>query len=330
MTQPVDAPTPIADPAPGPDLAARIAAMRRFNRFHTALVGALEEGFHASPLSLPQARVLHEIGAAPAGAPVASAEISRELRMDPGQLSRILTALCADGLTERSPDRRDARRMTLALTAAGWAMHARLTEAADARVGALLARLSPHGQAEAAGAMDRLMQLFGDEAAEAAAPRPAPVLRAPAPGELGALVGLQARYYHRAHGWDAEWERVAMQILSRFDPAARPGREKGWVAALDGAPVGCVFAAEDDAQTARLRLLYVDAAARGMGLGGRLVGECLGFAREAGYRRMRLWTMNVLEGARRIYAAHGFEMTAAEPVRQFGQDLVSETWEARL
>ncbi|MGG7568631.1 bifunctional helix-turn-helix transcriptional regulator/GNAT family N-acetyltransferase [Rhodovulum sp. DZ06] len=314
-----DAPSPMQ--APEAELSARIARMRRFNRFHTALVGALEEGFHDSPLSLPQARVLHEIGATPDGPPSAAA-LSKAMSMDPGQLSRILSALCAQGVIERNPDPDDARRMTLSLTRAGARMLAALEAESDARVGRLLARLSPAAQARAVAAMGMLEGLFAE------GPAPADlVLRDPKVGELGELVGRQAAFYAAAHGWDAEWERIALGIVSRFDPGAKPGREKGWVAELDGAPQGCVFAAEDDAETARLRLLFVDEAARGRGLGHMLVGECVAFARAAGYRRMRLWTIDVLAPARRIYAAHGFHVAEAAPVRQFGQDVVSETWE---
>lgn len=324
----------MTDPAPFPVPPARIAEMRAFNRFHTALVGALEEGMYASPLSLPQARALHEIGAAdhaaqsggePGGARLGAADLARALRMDEGQLSRILAALDAQGLIERLPDPADGRRRILCVTEAGRAMHGMLEAGSKAQVAGVLGRLAPAAQQEAAAAMARLQALFGEEA-----PPPPILLREPKVGELGQVVGRQAAWYHANLGWNGEWEAVAMEILSRFDPAARPGRERGWIADIGGEPAGSIFLAEDADGVARLRLLWVDERARGRGLGGALVGACMDQARAAGYARMRLWTMSTLVAARRIYAAAGFAPVSAEEGVFFGKTMASEMWEAQL
>lgn len=301
---------------------ARIDALRAFTRFHTVQVGALEEGLYASPLPLPRARALYEIGAV--AEPPSAAELARDMRMDEGQLSRILAALEADGLIERQADPADARRRLLVLRPAGREMHDALVAGSNAQAAALLGRLSPRAQEEATAAMTRLRALFGDR------PSGAPILRDPKVGELGRLVGLQAAGYHADHGWNGEWEAVALRILADFNPQIRPGRERGWVADMEGAAVGSIFLAEEDAQTARLRLLWVDEAARGMGLGARLIDACLSGARAAGYARMRLWTIDVLVPARKLYAAAGFRLVEATPGRHFGCDVVSETWEITL
>jgi GNAT superfamily N-acetyltransferase len=156
------------------------------------------------------------------------------------------------------------------------------------------------------------------------------ILRAPRPGDYGWIVSRHGAIYAAEHGWDISFEGLVAGLVADFVGSHDPARERCWIADLGGAPVGSVFCTRKDDDTARLRMLIVDAAARGHGAGGKLVDACMNFAREAGYRRMTLWTNDVLIAARKLYAARGWAMTAAEPVSQFGKDMVSETWEVGL
>lgn len=168
--------------------------------------------------------------------------------------------------------------------------------------------------------------------ARASAERPAAALqlRAPAPGDYGWIIARHGQLYAEEHGWDISFEGLVAGICAQFLAEHDPARERGWMAELDGRPVGSVHCMKLDDETAKLRMLIVDPSARGHGVGGLLVDECMRFAREAGYRRMTLWTYDILTAARRIYASRGWRLTAAEPVTQFRQAMVSETWEVEL
>lgn len=161
-------------------------------------------------------------------------------------------------------------------------------------------------------------------------PAVAVLLRAPEPGDYGWIIGRHGEIYAREHGWDISFEGLVAGICAQFLAGHDPARERGWMAELEGKPVGSVHCMRLDDETAKLRMLIVDPAARGHGVGGMLVDACMGFAREAGYRRMSLWTNDILTAARKIYVSRGWRMTAAEPVSQFGQAMVSETWEVEL
>ncbi|MEU6250096.1 GNAT family N-acetyltransferase [Glycomyces sp. NPDC047010] len=156
------------------------------------------------------------------------------------------------------------------------------------------------------------------------------IRRADRPGDLGWIVQSQGVYYAEALGWDAGYEAMVAKIVSGFADLD-PAREAVWIADVDGERAGSVALVDDGAPgTARLRILYVDPSARGLGLGSRLVGECLGFARDAGYERVVLWTVNVLDSARRIYQAAGFALGKEESFRRFGHDLTGQDWELEL
>ena len=301
--------------------AEHVSAVRRFNRFHTRLVGALNEHLLASPFSLPQARVLYELANAPAGAPVAAADLGRALGMDAGYLSRLIAGLVEAGLIARSPDPSSGRRLVLGLTEAGRAAFARLDAGSVEEVTALLRGLGERERGELTGAMGRIRRLLGDTSGE-----PIILLRDPAPGDLGTIVARQARLYAEEYCWDRTFEGLLAEIVAAFVRDFDPARERCWVAEREGEIVGSVFVVRQDDETAKLRMLYVDRAARGMGLGRRLVDQCLAFARERDYRRMVLWTNDVLVSARRIYQAAGFELVEEEPHRSFGKNLVGQYW----
>ncbi len=295
--------------------------MRRFNRFHTRLVGALGERLLASQYSLPQLRVLYEIAYAPADAPTSATQLGRDLDLDAGYLSRLLSGLEQAGLVDREPAPENARRLTLRLSAAGRKLFGQIDAASARQVADLLRSLSDREQSRLVGAMAQVERLLDRGAAG-----PDFILRDPAPGDLGLIVQQQALLYTREYGWDWTFEALLAEIVARFAREFIPGRERCWVAERDGEIVGSVFVVRQDDETAKLRMLYVDAAARGLGLGRRLVDECLRFAQQAGYRRMVLWTNAGLDAARRIYEAVGFELLEEEPHHSFGKDLIGQNW----
>jgi GNAT superfamily N-acetyltransferase len=150
------------------------------------------------------------------------------------------------------------------------------------------------------------------------------------PGDLGWVVMAHGEVYAAEFGWDASFEALVARIVADYAGDRDPTREAAWIAEVDGRRAGCVFCVAGDEQTAKLRILLVHPSARGHGLGHQLVATCLDFARRAGYARMELWTNDVLAAARRVYLQHGFTLTAAQPHRSFGADLVGQTYETDL
>jgi DNA-binding MarR family transcriptional regulator/GNAT superfamily N-acetyltransferase len=301
----------------------RVASVRRFNRFFTQKIGVLQEGLLDSPFSLTEVRVLYEL--AHRASPTAS-ELARDLGLDPGYLSRLLRRFGKQGLLERSPSESDGRQSHLALTPAGRAAFAPLNARSAAEIAALLEPIAAADQVRLVQAMRTIEALLGG-----APERPSPFLLRPhQPGDMGWIVQRHGTVYAEEYGWDATFEalvaEVAAEFLRKFDPA----REHSWIAEKDGEIVGSVLLVAHGAGTAKIRLLIVDRKARGLGLGARLVDECIRFARRVGYRKVTLWTNSVLLAARRIYEAAGFRLVAAEPHRSFGKDLVGETWELEL
>lgn len=309
---------------PAPD-SGEVAAVRAFNRFHTRLVGALNGRMLDSPYALPQLRVLYEIAIAPEDAPPTAAKLADALGVDAGYLSRLIARLAADGLVARAPFPGHGRRLALRLTDAGRAAFATIDASSAAEVAALLAPLSPAERRALTGAMQRVRRLLGDPAAERRI-----VVREPRPGDLGWVVHRHGALYAAEHRFDRSFEGLVADIVGRFVRTFDPSGERAWIAELDGEIVGSVLVVREDAETARLRLLYVEPLARGLGLGRRLVELALAFARGSGYRRMELWTNDILGAARRIYEEAGFTLVAEDPHRSFGRDLVGQTWAREL
>ena len=304
-------------------LDARVAAVRRFNRFYTQQIGALKEGLLDSPFSLAEARVLYEL--AHRERPTATA-LGRDLGLDAGYLSRILRGFESHGLLTRAPAEADGRQKPLTLTRKGQQAFAPLHARSRDEIAAMLQKLPPADQERLTSAMDTIQRLLG------ARPEPAApyVLRPPHPGDMGWVVHRHAVLYAQEYGLDEEFEALVAEIVARFIRTFDPKRERCWMAERDGETVGSVFVVKRSATVAKLRLLLVEPSARGLGIGARLVDECLRFARRAGYRKMTLWTQSVLVAARHIYAAAGFHKVHEERSRSFGQNLISETWELKL
>ena len=305
-------------------------AVRRFNRFYTRRIGVLHENLAATRFTLTESRLLWELAHRDR---TTAAELARDLDLDPGYLSRLLRTFKEQHLirSERAAD--DARHLHLRLTASGRRAFAPLDRQSAADVERLLAGLADGEQQRLLGAMAEIEALLGER------PRASGwLLRAPRAGDIGWVVERHGRVYADEYGWDLRFEslvaRIAADFVDRFDAA----REACWIAERDGANAGCVFLvqARDDATgapvagTAQLRLLLVEPAARGLGIGARLVDECERFARRSGYGRIVLWTNSVLGAARAIYVRAGYRLVASEPHESFGHSLVGETWELAL
>ena len=302
---------------------AQVATVRAFNRFHTRLVGALDRRILDSPHSLTESRVLFEIAH---GSDLTAAALAKALRLDPAYLSRVLARLAALDLIDKRPSAGDGRASTLQLTRAGRAALDRLDRAAAAEAAATLEPLSRARRAKVAAAMATITaELSGEVAAE-----PPIVVRGHAPGDIGWIVHRHGALYAAEYGWDETFEGLVAEIAGRFLKAHDPGRERCWVAEREGEILGSVFVVDAGGGDAKLRLLYVEPNARGGGLGRRLVEEALRFAARAGYRKMTLWTNDILVAARRTYEAAGFRLVASEPHRSFGKALTGETWEKDL
>jgi DNA-binding MarR family transcriptional regulator/N-acetylglutamate synthase-like GNAT family acetyltransferase len=303
--------------------AERIRAVRRFNRFYTQRIGVLRDGLLGSPFTLTQVRVLYEL--AHREAPSAS-DLARDLGLDAGYLSRILRGFGKQGLVRRTPSRTDGRRSHLALTPRGRAAFAPLERRSQAEVGSMLGPLSPAGQQHLVDAMESIQKLLSPPVAATASY----VLRPLRAGDLGWVVHRHGAVYAEEWGYDWTFEALVAGIVAEYVKSFDPARERAWIADKDGAPVGSVFLVRKSATVAKLRLLLVEPAARGLGIGRRLVEECVAFARGAGYRKITLWTQKPLKAARAIYRQAGFRLVHEAAHRSFGQDLVAETWELSL
>jgi DNA-binding MarR family transcriptional regulator/GNAT superfamily N-acetyltransferase len=303
---------------------ARIASIRSFNRFYTRQVGALEEHLLDSPFSLAEARVLYEV--ANRERPTAAA-LAGELQLDPGYLSRILRRLGKLGLVERRVAESDRRQSILSLTPQGRQTFARLDAGARAEIATLLERLPTRRQQRLLAGMRSILEVLG---AATRVRETRYLLRPHRPGDMGWVVSRHGALYAAEYGWDERFEARVASVVAEFIQNFDAERERCWIAELDGEPVGSVFLAKASPGVAQLRLLLVEPRARGLGIGKRLVDECIGFARRAGYRQVHLWTQSNLVAARRIYAAAGFRCIKEEPHQSFGADLVAETWSLDL
>jgi len=309
----------------------RVDAVRHFNRFYTRQIGVLQEGLYTSPLSLTQVRVIYEI--ANHDGPTAT-EVGQELGLDAGYLSRILRDFEKRGLVERKSSEADGRQSHLWLTGEGRELFTRMRDRAREEVATMLRPLDERAQRRLLMAMQTIERLLGHAVEPSTASSQASVpyiLRPPQPGDMGWVVQRNGVLYAQEYHWDDTYEGLAAKIVGDFVQNFDPRRERCWIAERDGENVGCVFVVKGpDEATAKLRLLLVEPSARGLGIGRRLVEECIRFARRVGYKRMTLWTQSILLQARHIYTQAGFRRVAEEPHHSFGHDLIAETWEMDL
>jgi len=306
-------------------LAADAAAFRQFNRVYTRFLGTLSEGFLRTQFSLAEGRVIYELATRPSAQ---AKEIGETLGLDAGYLSRILTKFEKAGLLTRKTSKRDSRAADLELTAQGRATFRTLNTRAEKQARDFLKALPSPARADFTGAV-RTMERF---VAGKDAPPPPWTLRTHRPGDMGIIVALEGAGYVDQFGWDGSFEALVARIVADFIANFNQKRERCWIAEIDGRHVGHIFLVQHPEQpgTAKLRLLYVDPAARGLGLGKALVDECVRFARDAGYRKIVLWTQSILTSAHRLYQNAGFRLVEEQPHHSFGKDLIGQTWELVL
>lgn len=304
------------------ELEQQIAIVRGFNRFYTPLIGLLQEGYLESQFSLTQVRVLYELAQVEESS---AAELARELSLDPAYLSRILRGFTDVGLVEQRPTAGDRRRRMLSLSAHGREVFRPLDRRSRDDVATMLEPLPPGDRRRLVEAMEVIERTLGRSKTA-----PAPLIRPPRPGDLGWVVQRHGALYADEYGWDETFEGLVAEIVAEFAREHDPKRETCWIAELDGENVASVFCVKKADQVAQLRLLLVEPRARGLGLGRRLVEECIRFARQARYRRLMLWTNDVLVAARRVYEATGFRLVEEERHHSFGHDLVGQSWELEL
>jgi DNA-binding MarR family transcriptional regulator/GNAT superfamily N-acetyltransferase len=312
--------------APSADLDRRIVAFRRFTRFYTRQIGLLQEHLLDTAFAMTEARVLYELAHR---APTTATAVGADLGLDAGYLSRILRRFSERGLIVRKAAPADARQTLIAVTAKGRKAFAPLNEASRAQVAAMLERLDPAAQERVIAAMATVETLLSPPATDTARP-PMIVLRPHRAGDMGWVTSANGALYAREYGWDLTYEALVAKITAEFLESFDAKRERCWIAEMDGERVGSVFCVRKTDEIAKLRLLIIDPKARGLGLGKRLVAECMHFAKDAGYTSMTLWTQSILTAARAIYAGQGFKMVAEEPHHSFGVDLIGETWERDL
>jgi DNA-binding MarR family transcriptional regulator/GNAT superfamily N-acetyltransferase len=301
----------------------RVGAVRHFNRFFTRQIGVLREGLLHSPYPLTEARILFELGQRDR---LTAAHLGRELGLDAGYLSRILARLEQQGLLEKVRSDTDGRQFLLHLTQDGRNAFTLLDQRSRDEVSEMLSELSEEDQQRLLKAMQTIESLLtkGFKFSEPF------VLRPHEPGDMGWVTYRHGVLYAEEYGWDEHFEALVAQIVADFINNYNPERERCWIAEMDGEIVGSVFVVQSSAAVAKLRLLLVEPGARGLGLGTRLVEECIRFARRRGYQKMMLWTNSVLVAARHIYQKAGFKLVAEEPHHSFGHDLIGETWELTL
>ena len=301
----------------------RIEAVKGFNRFYTQQIGVLQERLLRSPFSLAEGRLIYEL--AHRGKTTAT-ELRTQLGLDAGYLSRLLQGLKERGLIDTQVSRADGRQNVLCLNEKGKKAFATIHVRSRNEIGGMLGKMSPSDQNRLVKAMDTIEELLG------ARPEPkAPYLLRPhQPGDMGWVVHRHGVIYSEEYRWDEQFEALVAGIVSKFIQKYDPQKERCWIAEKEGENVGSVFLVKRSKRIAKLRLLLVDPKARGLGIGSRLVEECIRFARQVGYRKIVLWTNHVLLAARHIYEKTGFRLVHEEPHQSFGHDLIGETWELVL
>jgi DNA-binding MarR family transcriptional regulator/N-acetylglutamate synthase-like GNAT family acetyltransferase len=300
-----------------------ISAVRAFNRFYTRKLGLIEPKLLHSPFTLQEARIMYEIAHRSA---CTATDLTRDLGLDPGFLSRTLQALQRRQIVTRRPSKDDGRVNELSLTAKGRTAQAELERRTREEVGSLLAALDDNQRAAVVQAMTTIERTL-----ERPTQKPAAfLLRSHRPGDIGWVISSQAKAYAEEYGWDISYEALVAEICAQFIRSYDASREHCWIAEAGGEPLGSIFLVNGGDDVAKLRLLLVEKKARGLGVGRALVEQCVSSARERGYKKMTLWTQSILVAARGIYQAAGFRRIKEEPHHSFGVDLVGETWELKL
>jgi len=303
--------------------ASHVSAVRAFNRFYTQRIGVLQRGVLQSPYSLTEVRVLYELANGP---DLTATEIQRLLGVDPGYLSRILRNFERSGMLLRQRSQKDGRQSLIRLTAQGRKVFAALNARQSRDVQRMLQSVAAPARKKLIGSMQAIQKVLNGKPAESGKVS----LRTHRPGDMGWVMFRHGILYNSEYGWDERFEALVGEIVVNFIKDFDAGRERCWIAELDGERVGSVFLVKDTANVAKLRLLLVEPVARGHGVGKLLVSECIDFARKAGYDKLTLWTNSVLDAARHIYEATGFKLVKEEKHSRFGDKLTGQYWEIAL
>lgn len=300
----------------------QILDVRHFNRFHTKLVGALNEGLLASDFPLVQVRLMYELNH---NDNLAASDLMKILKLDRGYLSRLITSLETQNLITKTPDAKNGKRMILALTTKGKQVEDKLEQLSSSQVADLIAPLPNTERRQLVRSMQHIEKLLSKEP-----PEPSYILRDPEPGDFGWIIHRHGVLYADEQNLDSSFEGVVAEIIADYLKNYNPKRERCWIVEHADSVAGSIFVTEGDQDTAKLRLLYVEPTARGLGIGARLVSECIKFARQKGYSRLTLWTHSVQESAGKIYEAQGFDMVNETEMDVFGQTLKRQNWEIKL
>jgi len=301
----------------------RVEAVRRFNRFYTQRIGVLREGLLQSPFSLTEVRIMYELAHREE---LTATKLSKELGLDAGYLSRILRDLSNRGFIKKRPSKSDGRQAHLHLTKKGEKEFGTLNARSNDEVAAMLTKLPAGEQQRFVAAIHVIEEVLGARPEHKASY----LLRPHQPGDMGWIVHRHGVLYAHEYGWDEQFEALVAEIVAEFIKNFDPKRERCWIAEKDTEMAGSVFLVKESNTVAKLRLLLVEPGARGLGIGKRLVAECVRFARQAGYKKITLWTNSVLDAARHLYEEAGFQLVREEKHHSFGHDLVGQTWELEL
>jgi DNA-binding MarR family transcriptional regulator/GNAT superfamily N-acetyltransferase len=299
--------------------------IRGFNRFYTRQLGLLDPGLLGTEFTLTEARILYELANRHA---FTATDIARELAIDLGYLSRLITRFERKGYIQRTRSPADARQNYLKLTRRGREVFDPLNQAAREQIAAMIDPMTPGNRSDLLSAMQSVQRLL-QPASDQPQPGP-PIIRPLRIGDIGWITHRQAVLYAQEYGWDGTYEALVAEILANFVKNFDSDFEGSWIAERDDVIIGSVFLVRASTALARLRLLYVEPEARGLGLGKLLVRECIEFARTKGYETLTLWTNDVLVSARRIYEAAGFQLIKEERHHSFGKELLGQTWNLAL
>lgn len=316
--------SPAAPPSQDP-----VQSVRRFNRFYTREIGVLQEHLLHSRFSLTEVRVLYELAQRKN---LTAVELRRELGLDRGYLSRMLQNFQKHKWVKATPSRADRRRVFLSLTGKGSKVFAPLDRRSSEEVSGMLARIPSRDRQRLLVAIREIEDVLGHrKTSQPEKSTPGFTLRTHRPGDIGWVVQRHGELYWQEYKYDERFEALVAQIAAEFVQNFDAARERCWIAERDGERLGTIFLVKKTAEIAKLRLLLVEPQARGLGIGKGLVSECVIFAREAGYKKILLWTQSELHAARHLYEQAGFKRIAGEPHQSWGRtDLVAETWELKL
>jgi len=305
------------------DLQSAVDKARRFNRFYTKRIGLLNQGYLETNFSLTQARILFELAQRKG---LTATDLIRELDIDRGYLSRNLAQFEKQGLIQRTTSKKDQRFQTLKLTAAGKKSFSVLNNRSSQEIGEWLKKLSDEQKQELLEAMNTVQNILGSPSDSNEPIR----LRTYGPGDVGWIIARHGALYASEYQFDETFEGLVAEILGRFLKRHDSKKECIWIAERNREKLGTVTIVDAGDKVAQLRCLLVEPKARGLGIGQKLIEECIRFSKRNGYTRMKLWTQSHLHAARHLYEKAGFKIVEKKPQFSFGQKVVSEIWELSL